>query len=176
MSSLSKSAKRTWQQLLGQETQPEENQSIIGGLQDNVDNCCGQMCKLTRKQRLYGFGMCFAAGFILSMVGTIFIGFGKIPPFAVCYSLGTVLSLCSSLFLWGPCHQLKNMFKETRWLATVVMLVAIALTLVSALVWKSVGLTILFALVQFCAVFWYGISYIPFARGMVKNCGQSCMA
>eukprot|EP00730_Choanoeca_flexa_P014336 TRINITY_DN6235_c0_g1_i2.p1 TRINITY_DN6235_c0_g1~~TRINITY_DN6235_c0_g1_i2.p1 ORF type:complete len:177 (+),score=16.16 TRINITY_DN6235_c0_g1_i2:202-732(+) len=176
MSSLSKSAKRTWQQLLGQEPEPEESQGIIGGLQSNVDNCCGTMCKLTRKQRLYGFAICFALGFVISIVGSIFIATGKTIPFAVCYSIGTVLSLSSSLFLWGPWHQIKNMFKETRWLATVIMLIAIAMTLVSAIVWKSVGLTLLFALIQFCAVFWYCISYIPFARGMVKNCAQSCMA
>lgn len=122
------------------------------------------------------------------------VAFGHYVTFAVCYSLGTVASLLryvralswlrspvqrlhmrltpaaapaprrSTLFLWGPWHQIKNMFKETRWLATLIMLAAIAMTLVSALVWHSVGLCILFAIIQFAAVFWYSISYIPYAR------------
>jgi hypothetical protein len=46
--------------------------------------------------------------------GSIFIGVGKITPFAIFYSIGTVLSLCSSLFLWGPWHQIKNMFKVSE--------------------------------------------------------------
>lgn len=41
----------------------------------------------------------------------IALGFNKITAFAVCYSIGTVLSLASSCFLWGPWHQIKNMFK-----------------------------------------------------------------
>ena len=55
------------------------------------------------------------------------------------------------------------------------MLIAIAMTLVSALALKSVGLTLLFALIQFCAVFWYCLSYIPFARQAVKGCATSCV-
>lgn len=48
--------------------------------------------------------------------------------------------------------------------ATIIMLAAIVMTLVAAFVLKSGGLTILFAIIQFFAVTWYSLSYIPYAR------------
>jgi len=38
----------------------------------------------------------------------------------------------STMFLFGPCAQLKNMFKATRWIATVIYLVAMGVTLYCA--------------------------------------------
>eukprot|EP01147_Barroeca_monosierra_P007901 gene7901-691_t len=134
MASLGKSAKRKWQELLGQPQ--EEDDGILSGMKNEMDGCMGEYCKLSRKQRLYGFAYCFAAGCILGIVGTALIALGNLTAFAICYSLGTIMSLASSLFLWGPWHQFKNMFKETRWLATTIMLASIAMTLVSAIVWK----------------------------------------
>lgn len=43
------------------------------------------------------------------------------------------MSLGSSLFLWGPWYQIKNMLKETRLAATLIMLAAIGCTLYIAL-------------------------------------------
>lgn len=60
------------------------------------------------------------------------------------------------------------MFKKVRVVATVIFLIAIVLTLVSALVLRSVGLTILMCVFQYLALVWYGLSYIPFARSAVK--------
>ena len=37
-------------------------------LRQDSDDCCGEMCKLTRKQRLYGFCYCLAGGFALSLI------------------------------------------------------------------------------------------------------------
>eukprot|EP00049_Salpingoeca_infusionum_P018861 m.359094 g.359094 ORF g.359094 m.359094 type:complete len:182 (+) comp18405_c0_seq1:227-772(+) len=165
--------KKKWQQMLGNEPEPEED-GILSGMQSEFNECCGQYCKLSRKQRLYGFAICFAMGFIFSIIGTALVAL-SLKAFAVCYSLGTVTSLASTMFLFGPWYQIKNMFKETRWIASLVMLVSIAMTLVSAIVWDSVGLAILFAIIQFVAVFWYSISYIPFARSAVKGCARSCM-
>ncbi|EGD78752.1 hypothetical protein PTSG_01730, partial [Salpingoeca rosetta] len=144
-------------------------------MKNEIDGCCGEYCKLTRKQRMYGFAYCFAIGCILGLLGTALVALGNLTAFAICYSLGTIMSLASSLFLWGPWHQIKNMFKETRWIATCVMLASIAMTLVSAIVWKSVALAIIFAFIQFLAFFWYCLSYIPYARAVARNCMGSCM-
>lgn len=38
------------------------------------------------------------------------------------------------------------------------------MTIVSAVVLRNTGLTILFVAVQFCALCWYTLSYIPGAR------------
>jgi len=54
------------------------------------------------------------------------------------------------------------------------MISSIALTLVAALVWKSVGLCVLFACMQFLACFWYCLSYIPYARKVAMSCMKGC--
>ncbi len=61
------------------------------------------------------------------------------------------------------------MFASTRWIATTAMLVCLLLTLISAFWWQKKGLTILFCILQFCAMTWYSLSYIPYARDVVKK-------
>eukprot|EP00055_Hartaetosiga_balthica_P000715 m.137301 g.137301 ORF g.137301 m.137301 type:complete len:177 (+) comp11518_c0_seq1:68-598(+) len=173
MDGFAKGAKKKWQRMLGQEDEVEE-QGILGDIRGDVDTCCGKYLKLTYKQRLYGFVYCFALGCIFGILGSALVALGKLTAFAVCYSIGTILSLTSSLFLWGPWHQMKNMFKETRWIATLVMLGSIILTIIAAVVWKSVALCIIFAAIQFLAFGWYCLTYIPYGRAIVKNCATSC--
>jgi hypothetical protein len=60
--------------------------------------------------------------------------------------------------------------QETRIFATIIMLAAIGLTLTSALYWKNTLLCIIFVAVQFCAVIWYTLSFIPFARSLLSRC------
>jgi hypothetical protein len=50
-----------------------------------------------------------------------------------------------------------------------------ALTLCSAFWWGKKGLTILFCLLQFFAMAWYSISYIPYARDAIKKMADSCL-
>ncbi|XP_015748636.1 PREDICTED: vesicle transport protein SFT2A-like [Acropora digitifera] len=88
----------------------------------------------------------------------------KMTLFAIFYSLGNVTALASTCFLMGPVKQLKNMFKEKRLIATIVMLVCLVLTLCAALWWKSNGLALVFCILQYLAMTWYCLSYIPFAR------------
>lgn len=37
-----------------------------------------------------------------------------IRAFAITYTIGNIISLSSTLFLYGPCAQLKKMFAYTR--------------------------------------------------------------
>ena len=78
--------------------------------------------------------------------------------------------MLSTLFLMGPMKQLSNMFAKTRVIATVVMLAALVLTLCSAFWWKKNVLALMFVIIQFCAMTWYSISYIPYARDAVIKC------
>ena len=66
--------------------------------------------------------------------------------------------------------QLKNMFAKTRVLATIIMFVAFFLTLCSAFWWKKNVLALMFVVIQFCAMTWYSISYIPYARDAICGC------
>ena len=101
----------------------------------------------------------------------------RIAGFCTCFILGFILSFFSSfLFLFGPCSQLKRMFKKTRIVATIICLFCIVFTFIYALFIYSnesgihkVVLWILIA-AQYVSMFWYILSYIPFARTLCKKC------
>ncbi|KJE92961.1 SFT2 domain-containing protein [Capsaspora owczarzaki ATCC 30864] len=130
---------------------------------------------LSRTTRIYGFVGCFAGGFILTILSTIAFAFGKITLFALAYTAGNILSLMSTGFLVGPVKQIKNMFEMKRIWATIAVILFIGLTLCAALWWHNVGLTVLFVICEFCAMFWYALSYIPYARDAAKKCFGSCL-
>ncbi|CAG0882982.1 unnamed protein product [Darwinula stevensoni] len=133
---------------------------------------------LSWSTRVKGFIACFILGWVISLLGVVvmFISGGtNLLGFALLYTFGNVVALSSTFFLMGPWNQLKKMFAATRAVATVVMLVALILTLLAAIWWKNKGLVILFLIIQFFSMLWYSLSYIPFARDAVLKCFGSCL-
>jgi len=124
---------------------------------------------LTKTQRLYGFVGCLGAGFVLSLLGAIFLFLGSLSSFALLYALGTIVALIGTGFLIGFTKQLKLMFKPVRVGATIVFLGSIILIFVGAFVIGSDILCIIFVIIQFLAYTWYTLSYIPYARTTVSN-------
>ncbi|XP_062346208.1 vesicle transport protein SFT2A isoform X5 [Cinclus cinclus] len=49
------------------------------------------------------------------------------------------------------------------------------LTLCAVFWWNKKGLAMLFCILQFLAMTWYSLSYIPFARDAVIKCFSSCL-
>ena len=96
--------------------------------------------------------------------------------FGILYSLGNVVAIASTMFLMGPVKQVKLMFSEKRWMASTAMILCLAMTLVSAFILGKKGLTVLFCILQFLAMTWYCLSYIPFARDAVKKAFDSCIS
>lgn len=68
------------------------------------------------------------------------------------------------------------MFEMKRLAATVIYLCSIVLTLVMALVVGIVGLVLMAIIIQALALFWYSISYIPYARTAICNCFKGCFS
>ena len=69
------------------------------------------------------------------------------------------------------------MFHEKRRIATAVYLLTLILTISIAFGYEGAGktpLVLLSVLVQFLALVWYTLSYIPFARDMVLSCLKGC--
>ncbi|XP_059506202.1 SFT2 domain containing 2a isoform X2 [Stegostoma tigrinum] len=128
--------------------------------------------------RVKGFLACFVAGIICSILGVCFLWIPRrgLILFAVFYSIGNIASIGSTLFLMGPVKQIKKMFEPTRLVATIVMLVCLVCTLCSAFWWKKAALALIFCILQFFAMAWYSISYIPFARDAVIKCFTTCLA
>lgn len=140
---------------------------------DCVDAVCPQ---LTLKQRLYAFAICFAAGVVLSLTSVFSLTqmlAGNPAPFAIKYSLGNLISLFSTAFIVGPARQVKNMAHPTRWVTALVYLGAMAATLVFALRLHNALLVLLSMGVQFVAMLWYTLSYVPYGRAMASACLRS---
>ena len=118
----------------------------------------------------------FSGVFICLLSSVMFALTLNLYSFGILYSLGNVVAIASTMFLMGPVKQLKLMFSETRWMASVAMILFLALTLISAFILMKKGLTILFCILQFLAMSWYCLSYIPFARDAVKKAVDSCIS
>ena len=151
--------------------EPTQSEQLMGGL-------CPQ---LTFRQRLFGFALCFCVGVTLSVTSLFSFSqllLGHPTPFAIKYSVGNALSLVSMCFLVGPRRQLRNMTSSTRWIAALIYVVAMALTFVSCFVFKAKGgalIVLICIIVQFCAMAWYALSYIPFGRKLFKSCLRSAV-
>ncbi|KXS10625.1 hypothetical protein M427DRAFT_103458, partial [Gonapodya prolifera JEL478] len=72
-------------------------------------------------------------------------------------------------FLTGFIRQIKTMFDPNRTVASAVYLGSLTMTLISAFVIRSVILTLFFVIIQFGAMCWYSLSYIPGARSVVAQ-------
>ena len=148
-----------------------------------VDAVCPNM---TFKQRLYGFGICFVAGCVVSLSSIMSFSQllkGHPAPFAITYTLGNLISVCSTMLLVGPMRQLKRMSEPTRAVAAFVFVSAMVMTLVVALAfhWQEGDtslptlLLMVCIIVQALALFWYALSYIPYGRRMCKACCASAL-
>jgi len=131
---------------------------------------------MTYKQRLIGFGSCLGLALLFCHLSMLFLPSLAVIPagFAVPYTFGNILAVCSTGFLVGPLRQLKMMLNPTRIIASIIYVLALALTLVAAFVLDSKFLVLVAVIVQFCAIIWYCLSYIPFARQIAKTMFNSC--
>tara|TARA_B100000780_G_C21048751_1_gene421046 strand:- start:76 stop:552 length:477 start_codon:yes stop_codon:yes gene_type:complete len=131
---------------------------------------------LTWTQRWYGFCGCFCCGGLMSLLSSLAIGKGDMASFALFYTMGNFISIVSTGFVWGPTKQCKKMFHKTRAIATTIYLVCIVATLTAACAdlgmtkGAKIGVCIFLIILQFLALCWYCLSYIPFARQIAKNC------
>lgn len=133
---------------------------------------------LSYSSRVKWFVICFASGILCSILGTslLFIPTAGPKLFAVFYTLGNIAALSSTCFLMGPLKQLKRMFEPTRLIATIVMLLCLVLTLCAVFWWNKKVLALVLCILQFLAMTWYSISYIPFARDAVIKCFTTCLS
>ncbi|XP_022903472.1 vesicle transport protein SFT2A [Onthophagus taurus] len=154
--------------LSGDDTSPDEESGIMSQFSENTT--------FSWSTRIKGFLICFIVGILLSFLGSFALFFnGGLKLFAIFYTLGNITSMASTCFLMGPFNQFKRMFAETRIIATIIVLLSLALTLMAALWWKKAGLALLFIIIQSLAMTWYSISYIPYARDAVKKTISACV-
>ena len=128
---------------------------------------------LSWEDRVMGFLGCYIIGVALGISSLMswaqLIG-GNPAPFAIKQVASSLLGLLSTSFLVGPRTQLKSMMAPVRLGATIIYLASILLTFVSAVVFHFGPLTLLAMVLQFCALLWYSLSYIPFGRHCLRGC------
>ncbi|XP_051160338.1 vesicle transport protein SFT2A isoform X1 [Leptopilina boulardi] len=159
--------------LNGNENCDEESGIIPQGDEDFV---VMDASTLSWSTRIKGFAICFVIGILCSFLGSFALFLNKgFSVFAVFYTLGNIISLVSTCFLMGPVNQLKKMFASTRIIATILVFVCLAMTLVAAIGLHKPGLALLFIILQSLSLTWYSLSYIPYARDAVKKTVESCI-
>ncbi|CAI5740536.1 unnamed protein product [Hyaloperonospora brassicae] len=159
------------QKLLGSESRqsPDHLRSSTG---NNVSLCPS----LSYQERVVGCVTCFLLGFLLSLGATVRLArlaHGNPAPFAVAYTIGNLLSIGCTTFYVGPWKQLQTMFHSKRRYSAVVYVVFIFVTLLlcfSHHVHHRVLFVLLSVLVQFLALVWYTLSYVPYGRTIVIGC------
>ncbi|VDN02620.1 unnamed protein product [Thelazia callipaeda] len=124
--------------------------------------------------RLQCFLGCFCLSLICSLAGSALLFSWKITGFTVMVSLGSILSLFGTCFLMGPLKQLKKMFEQGRFLASVMYLLSIVFTLISGIVLSNPPLALISVIGQYIAVVWYSLTYIPFAQHMIWSLCCRC--
>ncbi|XP_022141325.1 vesicle transport protein SFT2B isoform X3 [Momordica charantia] len=135
--------------------------------QSLLDEDSEDLCSLSPVQRLYGFGACLTGG-VVCMVLSLLV-FAKPIKFAVLFTFGNVLAVGSTAFLFGPGQQIRMMFDSVRIYATAIYLGCVVLALICALWIHNKILTVIAIISEICALIWYSLSYIPFARRMVSE-------
>ncbi|CAN0901838.1 Vesicle transport protein SFT2B [Linum grandiflorum] len=122
---------------------------------------------LSTTQRMYAFAACLVAG--LACMFMSLVVFVKPIKFALLFTFGNILAVGSTAFLIGTGQQLTMMFDSTRLYATSIYLGSVVVSLICALLIHNKVLTLLAIICEVCALIWYSLSYIPFARTMVSN-------
>ncbi|RLN97494.1 hypothetical protein BBJ28_00017237 [Nothophytophthora sp. Chile5] len=141
--------------------------------QEGLLNELGQECGLTKRQRLYGAVGCYVFGALCGFLSTLMMWGGPrhLKQFAFFYTVGNLCSIGSSLFLVGPMRQLKVMCMPVRRVACCIWMGAMLCTLIIAFGFPKAGpLVMLFVIVQYAAMLWYGASFIPYGRTILRKC------
>ncbi|KAJ8618740.1 hypothetical protein MRB53_014926 [Persea americana] len=154
--------------LVGMDVDDEEEAVAESSLIDDFN----RQCTLTMKQRLFGFATCLVAGLSCTLLSML-VFFNPIK-FGITFTFGNLLALGSTAFLIGPKRQVTMMLDPVRIYATAIYIASMIIALFCAFYVHNKLLTLLAIILEFGALVWYGLSYIPFARSMVSKIMLAC--
>ncbi|KAE8886276.1 hypothetical protein PF005_g6095 [Phytophthora fragariae] len=155
---------------------PESGQPAEGSASSSTSNSFWLCPSLSYQERVIGCVTCFLLGFVLSLGSTFRLAklvHGNPAPFAIAYTIGNILSICCTTFFVGPWKQVQTMFHAKRRYSALVYVVFIFVTLLlcfSPHIHHRLLLVLLSVLVQFMALVWYTLSYVPYGRSIALGC------
>jgi hypothetical protein len=129
---------------------------------------------LSWTSRIQGFLLFLSLGFVASTLSWVALSTGSYTKYTSLSTLGNIMSLFATTVLMGPRRQCRSMFDPSRQQATSIYLGAIAATLIAAFVVGSPVLCALCSFVQYLALFWYSLSYVPYGHEMALSCLGGC--
>ena len=138
-----------------------ENQTIIllfimsdlANLDEN-ESCCD----IPFKTRVILGVICGALGALFTFLSFIEFTRQEWTAFAIIYTLGSIAALASSFFIAGPKAHIKQLKEKEHLISAIVVLVSMVLVFIFALAVKSIGLTILFVIIQLLGLIVYYIT------------------
>eukprot|EP00450_Noctiluca_scintillans_P039360 CAMPEP_0194478596 /NCGR_PEP_ID=MMETSP0253-20130528/1990_1 /TAXON_ID=2966 /ORGANISM="Noctiluca scintillans" /LENGTH=199 /DNA_ID=CAMNT_0039317705 /DNA_START=5 /DNA_END=600 /DNA_ORIENTATION=- len=128
---------------------------------------------LTIRQRGVGALTCLGVGCFLQVLSFGMIASvltGHVTRFAFFYTVGNLVALAGTGFVVGPARQCKKMWKKRRIFSSAIYISSLVLTVFVVFKGSFHGKTLLVMLlviVQYLALTWYVLSYIPFAQRAV---------
>ncbi|XP_074555858.1 uncharacterized protein LOC141811712 isoform X1 [Curcuma longa] len=150
--------------------------SLLGDDREQEDDLLGEFgdgsCSLSPLQRLYGFAASLVIGFAFMLLSLVV--FYKPIKFALLFTFGNLFAVGSTAFLIGPVQQARMMLDPVRVYVTIIYVGSVVVALVCALWIHSKLLTVIAIVSEICALLWYSLSYVPFARRMVSELLISC--
>ncbi|XP_020251422.1 vesicle transport protein SFT2B-like isoform X2 [Asparagus officinalis] len=133
------------------------HQSLVGADEEQEEDFLGE----------------FSGSCSLSPVQSLIV-FYRPVKFAVLFSFGNLLAIGSTAFLIGPVQQTRMMLDPVRFYASAIYVGSVVLALICALWIHNKVLTLIAIISEICALIWYSLSYVPFARRMVSELLISC--
>lgn len=138
---------------------------------DNLSaNESGQLFKdLTWTQRVQGFFVLLSMALFTTLMSWFALGMANYWKYTALSTLGSFLSMLSTIILMGPSAQLAYMFDEYRFNASVMYIGSLFVSFFVAIIFRSVLLCVLCGLLQYAALVWYSLSYVPYGRETLVN-------
>ncbi|CAI2382555.1 unnamed protein product [Moneuplotes crassus] len=126
---------------------------------------------LTLKKRVIGFAILACVGIICGLLSSsvLITSLTSAFKFAIPFTISTICLVVSTFFFVGPMSQIKTMFHKTRWITSLVLLIAFGMTLISGLFIQEGWMVLIFVVIEIGAFIWYTLSYIPYARTTIIN-------
>lgn len=146
------------------------------------ETCCPA---LSYRTRFIGFCVCMFASFVLALFASFMLRRllyrGDAVPFAIAYTLDNVVAILGSMFMAGPCAQLKTMCAPKRRVSFTIYIIALGLTLFFAFATQvpdgaRFGCILASLFIQWLALMWYTLSYVPFAHDYICSYLPLCCA
>lgn len=124
---------------------------------------------ISRRTWSYFFG-CVLLGTVLISLAFCFLPMIVFAPqkFALLFTLGSLSFMFSFSILRGHSAFIRHLLSRSRALFTATYAISMVGTLWASLVYRSYILTVLFSIVQVCALAWFLVSYIPGGRQALK--------